>query len=233
MEDSFEDMVKKALMPREEEASVSGEHPGEEAMASFFDGLLSEGESARLRRHVCECNRCLELFSSLVVAQAASESVPPQALIERVQSLVERERSDALLDLCIRAQDGLLELLRATGDVLVGQEFIPAPVLRSREKTVFKGEITVLKDFAGLRAEVRLAQAAAGDFSLSLLVKDKKTQQPIPDARITLVKDDVELESCLAKTGAVIFERVTAGRYRVDITATEGRFASITIEITQ
>ena len=76
----------------------------------------------------------------------------------------------------------------------MGQELVPAPILRSRQIKDFKDEVTILKDFKDIRVQAKVENKGANAFSLVILVKERHTQRIIKDLRIRLLKDGAELE---------------------------------------
>jgi hypothetical protein len=53
----------------------------------------------------------------------------------------------------------------------------------------------------------------------------------IKDLRVTLIRDDTELESYLSDSGKVVFEHVLLGKYMVEISNIENKLAMIEIDI--
>jgi uncharacterized protein YjbK len=51
------------------------------------------------------------------------------------------------------------------------------------------------------------------------------------DLRVTLIKDDVELESYITDSGKVTFEHVLLGRYSVEISSVDNKIASVILDI--
>jgi hypothetical protein len=128
-------------------------------------------------------------------------------------------------------KDKALEILETTGDVLVGQEFVPHPVLRSRKIKEFKDEVTILKDFKEIRVEVKIENKENRGFDLVIFVKDKLSNRIIKDLRVTLIKDDLELESYLSNYDKVVFEHILAGKYIIEISNIEDKVASILLDV--
>lgn len=161
---------------------------------------------------------------------AAADEEVPKALIEKVKQL-SAEDSVSVLEVVLRLKGKLIELVNTTADVLVGQEFMPAPLLRSRKLQEFSGEITILKDFFGIRVEIKVENKQHGFFNLIITVKEKESQKIIRDLRISLLKEDEELESYITVSGPVSFEHVSAGSYAVWISGPEKKLACISLEI--
>lgn len=210
-----------------------GAHPDEEVLACFIEGRLTQEENEGVKSHLLSCDSCARAFAiqaRLSFMPQEEKEVPPE-LIERVRNLLNQEESAPLLGIFLRFKEKAIELINTTGDVLVGQELVPAPVLRSRSIKDFKDEVTILKDFKDIRVEIKIENKGGEVFNLSLAAKQKHTQKIIKDLRVTLLRDDLELESYLTDSGSVIFEHVLLGKYRLEISTIENRLASILIDI--
>jgi hypothetical protein len=144
--------------------------------------------------------------------------------------MVVQEDKSLVLEIVLKLKEKTLELLRTTGDVLVGQELVPAPV-RSRQIKDFKDEVTILKDFKDVRVEIKIENKLARAFTLVAMVKDKHTSRVIKDLRVTLIKDELELESYLSDSGKAVFEHVLLGKYTVQIATVENQIYQILLDI--
>lgn len=210
---------------------IQGMHPDEEALVCFLEGRLSKEENERIKAHLLSCDNCAEAVALNLGMETAEIKEVPAELLGRVKDLLDAQNRPSVLEIVLRFKGKLLEILNTTGDILVGQEFIPAPVLRSRSIKDFKDEVTILKDIQGVRVEVKIENKGAGIFNLMVMVKQKQTQKIIKDLRVALLKDDLELESYLTDTGSVTFEHVLLGKYRVEISTLENKLASILLDI--
>jgi len=206
-------------------------HPDEETWACFLEGRLTQEENERIKTHLISCDTCAEVFVTQVRLRPQPVKGLPKELLERVKNLVASEDKISVIEIVLMLKEKALEILSTTGDILVGQEFVPAPVLRSRQIKEFKDEITILKDFKDIRVEVKIENKQAQAFDLIVFVKDKQTHRVIKDLRVTLLKDDLELESYLTTCDKVIFEHALAGKYIVEISNIENKIASILLDI--
>ena len=206
-------------------------HPDEETWACFLEGRLPQEENERIKTHLISCDSCAEVFAAQLRLKPISVKGVPKELIEHAKNLTVSQDSLSIIEIFLKLKETALEILSTTGDVLVGQEFVPAPVLRSRQIKEFKDEVTILKDFKDIRVEVKIENKRGQAFDLIIFVKDKQTHRIIKDLRVTLLKDDLELESYLSTTDKVIFEHVSAGKYIVEISNIEDKIASILLDI--
>jgi hypothetical protein len=186
---------------------------------------------------------------SAIVAPAAAEAVganPTKAefdivvtlvneirtkLLTAVKNLVRKEEATALLEILLRLKGNLLELINTTGDILLGQELVPAPVLRSRKIKDFKDEVTIFKDFKDIRVQIKIENKGNQLFDLHIIATEKSTAKVLKNLRVTLLKDSLELESYLADSGKVIFEHVALGKYTVALSDIDNQLASILLDI--
>ncbi|MDD4979641.1 MAG: hypothetical protein PHC54_00015 [Candidatus Omnitrophica bacterium] len=232
MADRLERLIKAVYKRwRSGHVRVHDTHPDEEAWACFLEGRLGQQESRDLEEHLLSCDICAEAFAiQLRLGPEQGKNVPKE-LLERMKNLVIGQGKAPILEICIAFKEKALEIIHTTGDILVGQEFVPAPVLRSRQIKDFKDEVTILKDFKNIRVELKLERKVGEVFDLSVFVKDKQTHRVIKDLRVTLFKEDLELESYLSDSEKVIFEHVLAGKYTIEISNPESKIASVLLDI--
>ncbi len=209
---------------------AQGMHLDEEAFACFLEGRLSESENERINTHLISCDNCLETFALSINAQGADSPEVPQELEDKVRAILSLKEKMTILEVILRLKENMLEVINSNGDILVGQELVPAPV-RSRKIKDFKDEVTVLKDFKHVQVEVRLENKGGKYFNLMIQVKKKHSQGLLKDLRVTLIKDGLELESYISDTGSVNFEHILLGRYSLEITSSADRVALVMLDV--
>ena len=232
MQDRLEKLIK--LIFRNYKAArlaVPQTHPDEQEMASFLEGRLTGAEDKRIKEHLLGCGHCAEAFVLQAGLKYKEEKKVPQELIDKVKNLVAGHEAIAPLEILLRLKEKFLELIQTNGDVVVGQELVPAPVLRSRSIKDFKDEINILKDFGDIRVEIKIESKPGGVFNLVVVAKEKQTLKLMKDLRVTLMRDDVELESYLSDAGKVVFEHVALGKYTIELSALKGKLASVLLDI--
>jgi len=202
-------------------------HPDEEEMAALVEGKLSEQESEGVKSHVIQCDACGYLLALRAQLATGEDREVPEQLIVELKSHIARMLQPSILEIALKLKEKALELLHTTGDVLMGQELVPAPVLRSRQIKDFKDEITILKDFTRLLVEIKIENKQGKDFTVTVTAREKKTSQVIKDLRATLIKEDVELESYVSEAGRVVFEHVVLGNYTIELLNIDGESARI------
>jgi len=205
-------------------------HPDEEKFVSFIEGRLTDEEKSRIKEHILGCGACAEVLS-LSIGDIKEDLSVPEELLESVRDLVAPEDKSLFFEVVLRLKDDLLELINTSGDVLVGQEFLPAPVLRSRSIKDFKDEVRILKDIKDFRVEVKVEAKSGKSFNLAVVVKEKRTQKVLKDLRISLLKAGTELESYISGAQGVVFEHVLLGDYRIEISKVDEKVASVLINI--
>ena len=232
MPNQLEKLIKVAYKKwKSEHLKADSAHPDDEAWACFLEGRLSKEENERIKTHLISCDSCAEVFAAQLRLKPISVKGVPKELIEHAKNLTVSQDSLSIIEIFLKLKETALEILSTTGDVLVGQEFVPAPVLRSRKIKGFKDEITILKDFKDIRVEIKIENKLGEAFDLIVFIKDKQTQHIIKDLRVTLLKDDLELESYLSTSDKVIFEHMLVGKYIVEISNIENKIASILLDI--
>lgn len=206
-------------------------HPSEEDVACFLEGKLSSQEQERLERHFTICAQCAQAMAIQAKMGFSEVKHVPEELLKYAKGLVSPEADFSVLEVFLKVKDNFLEILSTTGNILLGQEPVPAPALRSRKITEFKDEVIILKDFKDISVELKVENKQGGYFNLNVMIKKRDTQEVIKDLRVTLIKDDTELESYLGSSGKVVFEHVLLGKYKVEICNTDTKVASVLLEI--
>jgi hypothetical protein len=206
-------------------------HPAEETLACFLEGKLSAREKEEVMAHLLACSSCARLLTIQAGLPQDQDKEVPDFLLEAAKALVKHKDISAVLEILLKLKEEALEIINTTGDILVGREFMPAPVLRSRKAKDFKDEVIILKDFKEIRIEVKIENKRAQAFNLAVAAKEKKTQKLIPGLRVTLLKDNLELESYLMGDTAAVFENILVGKYTVEVSTIEDKLASIFLDI--
>lgn len=233
MEDRLEDLVAEVFKKwQSEHQAKEGEyHPDEETFASFLDGLLSPEESRHFELHLISCPGCTEVISAQAKLLADEGITLPEGLLSGIKKWVREQLRQTLLEIILKIKEKTIEVINTTGDILVGQELVPAPLLRSRSIKDFPEQVSILKDFKDIRVEIKVENKQGKAFNLAVAVKDKARQEARKDLRITLIRDDLELESYDTDSGKACFEQVALGRYMVEISSLNDKLALVTLEI--
>lgn len=207
------------------------EHSNEESLACFLEDKLSAADKDAVIKHLLSCDSCAEYLSVQLKIQPHLSLDVPVPLLEKVKKIVNQEAGGILLEIFLKLKDKAMEIIQTTGDVLVGQELIPAPVLRSRQVNEFKEEVCILKDLQQIRVLAKIQNKDNKKFNLTVSVKDKQSQKIPQDLRITLIKDGVELESYLTDSGSSYFENILPGDYAVEISRQGQKEALIDLKV--
>lgn len=232
MDDRLERLAKVAYREwKKDFLKMNKPHLDEETLACFMEGKLSPKENDSLKSHILQCSRCAEILAVQMKIKSHEEKEVPAELIDSLKTLVKEQLSAGILEIFLRCKEALLEVVNTSGDVLVGQELVPAPVLRSRNIKDFKDEVTILKDFKEVRVEAKVENERGCAFSLTVVVKEKNTQELIKGLRMALLKDEVELESYATDSGRTCFEHVLLGHYVVEIMDANRTLASVVLDI--
>jgi len=214
-----------------QKARLPQAHPDEEELACLAQNLLNTDEAGRIKEHILVCDDCSHALALHLKIQGAAPEDVPEELQARIKELVSGQDA-ALWQIVLLLKEKALEIIDVSGNILLGQELVPAPVLRSRSIKEFKDEVTILKEFKDIRVEARIVNKQGKSFSLTITAKDKQSNKTVKDLRVTLLKGELELESYLVDSGAVTFEHVLLGKYTVELYGAEsGKFASVLLDI--
>jgi len=205
-------------------------HPDEETLACFLEGRLAVAEAQKLKLHLISCDSCAEAVALGIGLTPEAKEVPVEEL-ERLKATLRPKEQINIWEVVLQLKEKALEILSTTGDVLVGRELVPVPVLRSRKIKEFKDEVTILKDFRSIRLEAKIENKRGKAFSVTIMAKERETSKVLKDLRITLLKDDVELESYVADSGSVIFDNVLLGKYTLEVSNIDDKLATLLLDV--
>lgn len=207
------------------------DHPDEESLACFLEDKLPAEAKDVILKHLLICDKCAEYLSVQIKIQPHLSLDVPAELLDKVKKLVNQESGGILLEIFLKLKVKAMEIIQTTGDVLVGQELIPAPVLRSRQMNEFKDEVSIIKDLQQIRVLAKIQNKDAKSFNLTISVKHKESQKIPPDLSITLSKDGIELESYTTDSGSGFFKNILPGSYVVEIIRQGQREARIDLKV--
>jgi hypothetical protein len=211
---------------------VNNDHPTEEVLACFFEHKLALVDRNVIQGHLLKCDICAEYLSTQLKIESHLSKDVPGSLLEKVRKMIGSEVKENIFEIFLRLKEKALEIIQTSGDVLVGQELIPAPVLRSRQINEFKEEVSILKDLQEVRVLAKVESKSSKIFNLTITIKDKQDRKINKELRITLMKDEIELESYISDSGGSIFENISPGNYRVEVTQETRMIALIDLKVT-
>ncbi|MDD5247242.1 MAG: hypothetical protein PHS09_07615, partial [Candidatus Omnitrophica bacterium] len=131
MREGFNHLVKAVYHKwKLDQGLVREKHPNEEELACFGLGVLADDLALKIKTHLLFCPECMEAFLFYLSLRKTEEREVPAHLLELLNAVGKPGQKSYVLEIIIQVREKLLELVNTTGDVLVGLELIPAPVLR-------------------------------------------------------------------------------------------------------
>ncbi|MFH0856192.1 MAG: hypothetical protein V1869_06795 [Candidatus Omnitrophota bacterium] len=231
MEGKIEALIKLVYGRRKKRLRPKGAHLDEQDLACFLEGKLGDKEMESARDHLVNCRVCAESLALSLNAGSAGQKEVPGSLIDRVRRIFNLKRDFPVLEVVLRLKENMLEIINSTGDILIGQELVAAPLARSRNIKDFEDEVTILKDFKDIGLELKVENKKEGCFNAWVRLWRKQGLGALKGLRVVLSRDGLELESYLSESGLVTFERVLPGKYTLEATSQEGRLALVFLEI--
>jgi hypothetical protein len=211
--------------------AAEGSHLDEEDVVCFLENRLSREEKDRVQAHMLTCDTCMENLAIQLRLHPVKEGRVPLKLLKQAKDIVSQKLNNSVLEVILKLKDQAIEVLNSTGDILWKGELVPLPILRGRSIKDFKDEVTIFKNFKDKVVEVKIENIQGRAFKLNIRARDKFRRKIIKDLRITLLKNDLELESYHTDSGGVIFEHVQLGKYKVEIYSPDILIASILLDI--
>lgn len=227
----IEKLIKMAYkIYRDRQTKDSSPCPDEETMVCFGEGRLSKEDSAKLQKHLLSCERCAQVLS-LYNIKIEKEQIVPEFLIKKTKGLIGKKIPTSLIEITLSVKERLLEIINTTGDIVLDNEIIPLPVLRSRQIKKILEEVTIIKEFQNIRISGRIEKREKGKVKVGISLCDKNTSEPLKDLRIGLFKDDIELESYVIDSGCSSFDNLSFGKYTLKIFRGEEELGVIKLEV--
>ena len=204
--------------------------PNEETLVCFSEGKLSKEEAAVIQEHLITCHRCAEVVY-LFCSKFEEKREVPEFLVKKAKDLVKPKALPNILNLILALKEKALQILESNGDVILDNEIIPVPVLRSRQISEFPEEIRLIKEFNDIKVTVYIQRRDKHKVRINLNLVNKISLTPLEDLRLALIKDTQELESYEAVAGNAVFENVGFGQYSIKITRKDEELGAINLEI--
>ncbi len=216
---------------KEAQRFTGQDHPDDERLACFLEDKLCAKDRNIVQKHLIGCDMCAEYINIQLKVKPHLSLDVPAPLSVKIKKLAVEGAKENLFEIFLKLKDKVLEIVQTTGDVLVGQELVPAPILRSRRINEFKEEVSILKDLQQIRVTAKIQNKNTKSFNLTITVRDKLSQKIHKDLRITLIKDGIELESYMIDSGSSFFENILPGEYLVEVSRLEQKIAVIDLKV--
>lgn len=218
MLERFEEAARGAYRRRKASFPAEANHPDEEDLVCFMEGKSCMKEARQIMEHITKCDLCSERLSAQFKIEPHLSKDVPASLLKKIESMVSSEiQKENVFGIFLRLKEKVIEIIQTNGDVLVGQELVPAPLLRSRQISDFSEELSIIKDLKDLRILAKIDNRGGKVFSLAVNILNKRSQKNGRELRISLLKEGRELESYAADSGSSVFDNIPPGVYRIEI----------------
>jgi len=208
---------------------------GEDDIACFLSGKLLGKELETFNAHILSCKKCAVILkdNAALFTAAKEDLAVPQYLKSAAKALVSEEVGANILDIVLSFKEKAIELIRTTGDILMGPQLVPVPVFRSTgEGENITKEIKVTKTLTNVIAEIGVEKQRPDLANIVVRLTEKETNKKAKEIRVSLMKGDRELQSSLIEDGKVKFEEIKVNDYKIYLTKDEKRIGVINISIT-
>jgi hypothetical protein len=203
--------------------------PDEETLGAFLEGRISGFKSKRIKIHILNCKRCLQVISLFDLKETRNV---PAYLIERIYQIIEEKKTlPYIFEIVIRFKEKGLSIIRSGADVILGNEVLPLAVLRSKNIEELNQELSLVKELDNLRVEINLKKKEEEKLDLTVHLLDKKTLEIPKGLSVSLFKADKELESYYPVKSRLIFEGLSPGEYELRIEKDLKELGKIKLEV--
>ncbi len=210
------------------------DHPSEEEIACFLEGKLEKEAAGRMKKHLSACDQCAKLVSDDLLFTGLPGNDVPERVLEKVEGMISDRASGlsgSFLDIVLKFVDQGLEIVRTTGEVFSGRELIPADDFREGRSLQFGHDSAITKTLDELFVEIRAESHEYPLFNLVVTIRDNKSRSFVKDVRVTLFKDEREIESRIIEQGKVMFESIGPAVYALEISDSKRVLATVQLEV--
>ncbi len=201
--------------------------PDEETLSAFKDGLLKGKGKDKILWHLLQCESCAENVVLDAAIQQTEKEVPAH-LVQAAKDLVfARDRGD-FAEIILGVREKFLQIIRTTMDKYV----IPEPALMRSHSVQKRGdEVSLIKYFQNKKVALRITKTDQDKVRVDVTVTEKKKEKPSLNIRVSLLKDNQEIESYITKQGKAAFSHLSCGRYYLEISAPHRKIGRIFLEL--
>lgn len=219
MRDEISELLNKIMQLKHGKSgalSAEGCCLNEEQLACYVDGKYPEDEYEGYTKHIMSCGACSETildYGKALLSEDHAE-MPPQMLIKNAQGLVEDTRLSDALDVIISIKNAALDLIKTTGEVILGNSLASMPAMRNEDKGKQSQNIRLVKKISNYCVDIEIQKKKADTTSIVVRMSEEETNIKADKFRVSLNKKGRELESLMSENGKVQFEEVKIGGYQ-------------------
>ena len=196
--------------------------PGEEKLADYLEGRLTEGARLEMEEHLSDCDVCLE---ALVVTRSLVRA-EGQVGLDSVPARVTESAVDLLTDQNLLPQHSWIEKLKQSVDALgsrISDSLGLRPwqrwdygTVRSSQRVKLVDNLVSLKvPFKDIESEIEMEKTGPGVATIRVKLQTvRKTRKAL---RVTLKTNGREIASYLLDDNSVIFEAIPFGHYSISL----------------
>lgn len=201
----------------------------EEAMAEYLSGHGGAETRNVIEAHLANCRACADdLVAVYKTAQDPEAEMAPDRLVERAMALIPPgEGDESFLDLVVRLVLDSVELVTTSGRLV---STVAAAEVRGKAKSPDSGILEVEKELGqySITVEVERTENDLCQVAVRVKLKNGSVAEGI---RLSLVSGGREQASYLARQGAVTFDRIPPGDYRLKVSDSGHSMGSIKLTI--
>ena len=189
--------------------------PGEESLAAYLDGGLSELAQGEMENHLADCRHCLDQFLAAEAAvQDRHEARVPTKLTDRAMALMPQFNSIGdVFTIVVEFVRDSLSLVSTSGNLVVST---PAAQIRGKDNSADIPMLQIESALGELQVAVEI-ERLEGDLC-QVVVNVKTSADALADGlRFSLLSGNREQASYLARQGSATFERIPPGEYELAV----------------
>jgi hypothetical protein len=199
----------------------------DEDIACFLDNKLGKNDKTRVLDHIVKCQECSEVIKDNYALQDILNDTtipdPPGYLTAQAKAMVGSLVESNILNIVLQFKQNIINVIETTGQIMRGYNNynnVPAFAFRSGQQSPDKetNEVKINKKISNLDIDVEIEKQKPETANIIVRVVDEASKKKIDGVRISLMKDNREIESSLAEEGKVRFEEVKLHNHKIILT---------------
>jgi len=211
-----------------------GPCPSEETLGGYIQNTLAPEAREAVERHLARCAACLLALQVTVDSREEATDVAEdpalRPVLDSALALIPAPRSVAAADRFESMQKGFRSFL----DGLARLFFLQRPefvYVRGRKKVISKNLVVLEKLFKRVKLDIEIEKTGDRTAEVKVAAFTPKTGRAMQGVRITLSGDSREIASFVTSGGAVLFENIAFGEYRVEAWSHQEKLGDVRLTI--
>jgi len=220
--DELDNILRRLMNKHAEAAPPEGKDCiSEERFSAYLANTLGPDERETIEAHLLRCDSCFRksiLFSRILEEmEKAGQHEVPEDLKERAKRLVRRNPSANIAEVILAFGKDVVTIIKDSARICTVPEPVPLSVRSGRKEKRLNPVAYIRTVYDVVAAHVSVEKINDSEFEIEARLTDTASGSPLNDIRVTLLSEGKERASFLSEKGSVLFQKLSFGRYDLEI----------------